>query len=68
MASFPITQRCTSPAFLITRRLRRAVLQRDTGSRSKGACLEGGGLQANRFCRVIGPRGRCEALPRPLYG
>jgi hypothetical protein len=43
MASFPITQRCTSPAFLITRRLRRAVLQRDTGSGSKGACLEGGG-------------------------
>ena len=68
MASFPVTQRCTSPAFLITRRLRRvcsrcrgeiwrgsssgsaaakatplgrwAVLQRDTGSGSKGACLE----------------------------
>ena len=60
MACFPITQRCTSPAFLITRRLRR-VCSRCRGEIWRGSCSGsvrrrqphwGGGLCCNAIREV----------------
>lgn len=60
MASFPITQRCTSPTFLITRRLRR-VCSRCRGEIWRGSCSGsvrrrqphwGGGLCCNAIREV----------------